>query len=118
MSSKTADKGGRLRWPDSLGARMTLWYALSTFALVLTASGFLYRALSDGLEHEDDILLSQNLQSLNAYMDISPNDMDDLQKFVGEKPKWYRTVAIGTRILDGDRILTETPGMSKDLPFH
>jgi hypothetical protein len=42
------------------------------------------------LIHEDDILLSQNLQSLTAYMDMSPNDLDDLQKFVGEKPKWYR----------------------------
>ncbi|HTC22228.1 MAG TPA: histidine kinase dimerization/phospho-acceptor domain-containing protein, partial [bacterium] len=118
MSSKTADKKKVRGWFGSLAARMALWYALSAFALVVAASAFLYRALSNGLEHEDDILLSQNLQSLTAYMDMSPNDLDDLQKFVGEKPKWYRTVSFWTRVLDGGRILTETPGMSQSLPLR
>lgn len=118
MSSKTADKKQGPGWPGSLAARMTFWYTLSAFALVLTASGFLYHALSEGLAHEDDILLSQNLQSLTAYMNMSPNDLEDLQKFVGEKPKWYRTISFWTRVLDNGRILTETPGMSQYLPLR
>jgi two-component system heavy metal sensor histidine kinase CusS len=64
MSSKTADKKEGPGRPLSLAARMTLWYTLSAFALVLVASGFLYHALSDGLDHEDDDLLSQKLQNL------------------------------------------------------
>ena len=95
---------------------MTFWYALSAFVLLLTASGFLYHALSEGLEHEDDHLLSENLESLTAYMKKNPNDVGDLMQFVGETPKWYRTVSFWTRIMDGNQILAETPGMSQSLP--
>jgi two-component system heavy metal sensor histidine kinase CusS len=116
MFSKAADKLGGLGRPASLAARMTLWYGLSAFAIVVTASGFLYRALSNGLAHEDDILLSQDFQSLTAYMKKSPGDMYDLEQFAGEKPKWYRTTSFWTRISDGNQILTETPGMSQSLP--
>jgi len=117
MSSKTADKKKKGRiWVDSLAARMTIWYALSAFVLVLTASGFLYRALSESLDHENDHLLSENLENLTAYMKKNPNDVEDLKQFVGETPKWYRTVSFWTRIMDGDLVLTETPGMSNSLP--
>jgi two-component system heavy metal sensor histidine kinase CusS len=116
MSSKTAGKKAGLSWLGSLASRMTLWYTLTAFLLVLTASGFLYSALSDGLAHEDDHLLSENFQSLTAYMKKNPDDLEDLKQFVGETPKWYRTTSFWTRILDGDKILTETPGMSQSLP--
>jgi two-component system heavy metal sensor histidine kinase CusS len=116
MFSKTGDKQEPGR-PGSLATRMTLWYALSAFALVFTASGFLYHALSDGLNHENDVLLSQNFQSLTSYMNKSPGDLYDLQQFVGQTPKWYRTTSFWTRILDGNQLLTETPGMSQSLPL-
>jgi two-component system heavy metal sensor histidine kinase CusS len=116
MSLKTGVKQKGLGWFRSLAALMTLWYTLSAFVLVLTASGFLYRALSDSLDHENDHLLSQNFQSLTAYMKKNPDDLTDLQQFVGETPKWYRTTSFWTRILDGDTILAETPGMSQTLP--
>jgi two-component system heavy metal sensor histidine kinase CusS len=117
MSSKIVVKKEKMVWLDSLAARMTLWYTLSAFLLLLTASGFLYRALSDGLDHENDHLLSENFQSLTAYMKKNPDDLNDLQQFVGETPKWYRTTSFWTRILDGDKVLTETPGMSQTLPI-
>ncbi len=116
MFSKTGDKKENSASPGSLATRMTLWYALCAFALVFTASGFLYHALSDGLNHENDVLLSQNFQSLTSYMNKSPGDLYDLQQFVGQRPKWYRTTSFWTRILDGNQLLTETPGMSRSLP--
>jgi len=116
MFSKTGDKKAGLSWLDSLAARMTLWYAFSSFALVVTASGFLYGALSHSLEHQDDLLLSQNLQILTAYMKKNPGDQEDLQKFVGVLPFWYRNVSLWTRILDGPKPLAETPGMAQSLP--
>jgi two-component system, OmpR family, heavy metal sensor histidine kinase CusS len=119
MSSMTADKNEGVGRPGSLAMRMTLWYALSAFALVLTASGFLYRALSDGLNHEDDVLLSQKLQNLTTRMKDPTVDLDDLREFVNELPVWYRNTSFWTRILDGQgRLLTESPGMSQTLPFH
>ncbi len=118
MSLKSADKKIGFQWPDSLAARMTVWYALSAFALVLMASAFLYRALSDGLDHEGDVLLSQKLQNLSVRMKDPTVDLDDLREFVGELPVWYRNTSFWTRILDSQgRLLTETPGMSQSLPL-
>ncbi len=98
---------------------MTLWYGLSAFALVLTASGFLYRALSESLDHEDDVQLSQKLENLTIRLKDPTVDLNDLQEFVGELPVWYRNTSFWTRIVDGQgRLLTETPGMSRSLPLE
>ncbi len=116
MFSKTGDKP-ELRRTGSLATRMTLWYSFSAFALILMASGFLYRALSQGLDHEDDVLLSQKFQNLTIRMKDPTIDQNDLREFVGELPVWYRNTSFWTRILDDHgRLLTETPGMSQYLP--
>jgi two-component system heavy metal sensor histidine kinase CusS len=93
MFSKTTDKLKEAGRPISLATRMTLWYALSAFALILMASGFLYRALSDGLDHEDDVLLSQKFQSLTTRLNDPTTDQNDLREFVGELPVWYRNTS-------------------------
>lgn len=68
MSSKAADPlasqgayppATRSRW--SLGARLTLWYALSAFGLVLAAVSILYWGLVKGLEAEDDQALEERI---------------------------------------------------------
>jgi two-component system, OmpR family, heavy metal sensor histidine kinase CusS len=116
MSSKTEGKKPGPGWFGSLATRMTLWYALSAFALILTASGYLYTALARSLEHKDDVQLSQKLQIMAAYMKKNPGDQEDLRKFVGVLPFWYRNQAFWTRVLDGGKVLTETPAMSQSLP--
>ena len=117
MSSTTANKKEGFWRADSLAARMTLWYALSAFALVLMASAFLYRALSDGLNHEADVLLSQKLQNLTTRLKDPMIEMNDLREFANALPVWYRNTSFWTRILDWQgRLLTESPGMSQALP--
>ncbi len=117
MFSKPTDKKETLGRPASLSARMTLWYAFSAFTIVLTASAFLYRALSNSLIHEDNILLSQNLQSLGELLKVPSTDLKDLKEFTGEMPKWYRNNSFWVRLSDNSgRILAETPGMSQILP--
>ncbi len=117
MFLKPGDKKETLGRPVSLSARMTLWYALSAFAIVLAASGFLYRALSNSLIHEDNILLTQNLQSLGELLKVPTTDLKDLKEFAGELPKWYRNNSFWVRFSDrSGRILAETPGMSQTLP--
>ncbi len=116
MFSKTGDKEGK-KWPGSLAARMTLWYGLSAFALVLMATGFLYHALSMGLAQEDDVLLTQNIQSVKALLRESPGELEDLQQAVGDRETSPRVPWLWTRILDASsRVVAETPGMSKKLP--
>jgi len=117
MFSKPKDKKETLGRPASLSARMTLWYVFSAFAIVLTASGFLYRALSNSLIHEDNILLSENLKSFGELLKVPTTDLKDLKEFAGELPKWYRNNSFWVRLLDSSgRILAETPGMSQTLP--
>lgn len=117
MSSKTGPSKQGLRWYRSLATRMTLWYALSAFALVLTASAFLYHALSKSLVQDEDALLSEKLRNLTLRMVDPTSDLNDLREFVGELPMWYRNPSFWTRILDGQgRLLTETPGMAGSLP--
>ncbi len=117
MSLKTADNKKATGWLGSLAARMTLWYAFSAFVLVLTASGFLYSALSNALDHENEGMLNQKLQSLNMRMRGPTCDLNDLQEFVGEIPMWYRDTSFWTRLLDDSgRVMAETPGMSQTLP--
>jgi len=117
MFLKATDKKETLGRPLSLSARMTLWYTLSAFAIVLTASGFLYRALSNSLIHEDNILLSENLKSLGQLLEVPSTDLKDLKEFAGELPKWYRNNSFWVRLSDGSgRVLAETPGMSQTLP--
>lgn len=119
MSSKTGDKKEATRRPLSLAARMTLLYSLSAFLLVLTASIFLYQALSHSLFHEDDELLSQKIQNLTTRMKDPTVDLDDLQEFVGALPVWYRNTSFWTRMLDDHgRLLAETPGMGQSLPLQ
>jgi two-component system heavy metal sensor histidine kinase CusS len=116
MFSKTADKK-KIRKPGSLAARIIIWYVFSAFAIILTASAFLYRALSNSLIHEDNILLSQNLQSLGKLLEVPTTDLKDLKEFAGELPKWYRNNSFWVRFSDiSGRILAETPGMSQTLP--
>ena len=43
----------------SLAARLTIYYALSSFALVLLATGYLYWVLADQLDRENDRFLAE-----------------------------------------------------------
>ena len=70
MSSKQGDatphRHSRSR---SLAARLTVWYALSSFTLILLATGYLYWALARNLDREDDhFLADQALPLINLLM--------------------------------------------------
>ena len=77
MWSKTvADLWHRLRaaWPgaNSIALRMTLFYAASSFALVVVATTSLYWALNVNLEREDAQSLQNDLQNLRLVMSAAP----------------------------------------------
>src|SRR5436309_15202027 len=79
MSSKTAPDPPPIRSagaprPWSLAARLTAWYAGSAFALVLATSGFLYWALEQNLDREDDQSLRDQVQALRGVLQSGPSD--------------------------------------------
>ncbi|WGS22961.1 MULTISPECIES: hypothetical protein [unclassified Bradyrhizobium] len=58
--------------PLSIASRMTLWYALSSFALVAVATGLLYWVLVDALYREDYRDLADNLNNARLLLQSSP----------------------------------------------
>jgi two-component system, OmpR family, heavy metal sensor histidine kinase CusS len=100
----------------SLAARLTAWYAGSTFALVLAATGFLYWASVRNLDREDDQLLGDRVRGLCAVMQNRPGDMAAIRQEVEEEEAHERT-RVHLRILDeGGQVVIETPGMNQLLP--
>src|SRR5438477_10021521 len=71
MSSKTgpeplAASQGKKTW--SLALRLTVWYTLSSFALLLAATGFLYWSLAHNLDREDDEFLADKLHDIHTVL--------------------------------------------------
>src|SRR5690349_12456934 len=65
MSSKTAPDAPR---PWSLAARLTLWYAASSFVLLASSAGFLYGALVYSLESEDDQFMAEKVELVRRLL--------------------------------------------------
>src|SRR4051794_40000247 len=113
MSSTSAEPPARRR--DSLATRLTLWYAGSAFLLILGATGFLYRALMNNLDREDDELLSRRTQALRTLLRERPGDEAALRRAVGQDNALHDS-QLFIRLLDGERTVLETPGMAGELP--
>jgi two-component system heavy metal sensor histidine kinase CusS len=110
MSLKNAvDKPRRTAW--SLAARLTAWYAGSAFLLIMAATGFLYWALINNLEREDEEFLGDKVRFLRQLLREHPQDL----------AVWSASqyAQFFVRILDQNNTpIVETPGMSDLLPVH
>src|SRR5262245_6447984 len=65
MSSKTAPDPPR---PWSLAARLTLWYAASSFVLLAASAGFMYGALVYRLESEADEFMAEKVDLVRRLL--------------------------------------------------
>jgi two-component system heavy metal sensor histidine kinase CusS len=112
MSSKSA--------PDprtwSLAARLTAWYAGSAFALILVTTGFLYWALVQNLDREDEQALRDPVRQWRTLLHTVPADPATIR----EKAAWVWAAQprlVYVRILDAaGAIVAETPDMATLLP--
>jgi len=103
--------------PLSIALRMTLWYALSSFALVFVTTGLLYWVLVNSLYQEDLRDLADNLNNARLLLISSPGAQVPI--FTDQRPAWapQQQPEIYLRVLDAAaRVITETPGMSGELP--
>lgn len=103
--------------PLSIALRMTLWYALSAFALVFVTTGLLYWVLVNSLYQEDLRDLADNVNNARLLLLSSPGEQ--VPKFTDQRPAWapQQQPEIYLRVLGADaQVITETPGMSDELP--
>lgn len=101
----------------SIALRLTLWYALSAFALIVVATGLLYWVLVNSMYQEDVRDLADNLN--NALLLLPSSPTTPFQALPEQRPSWAppHQPEIYLRVLDaGAHILTETPGMAQQLP--
>jgi two-component system heavy metal sensor histidine kinase CusS len=114
MSSKTAPEGCRRPW--SLAARLTAWYAGSAFVLVLVATSFLYWALVNSLNRQDDATLAGKVLILRTLLRERPGDEAALRQEVEEGSWTAQHGPVWVRILDDrGRLVMQTPGMDEAL---
>jgi len=111
MSSKT---GGSPR-PWSLALRLTLWYALSAFTLVLVATGYLYVVLVRNLEREDDEWLAAKTASVLHRAQSRPDDLGSLRlETESGAIRAAEPLLLRVRTPAG---MVETSGMSATIPI-
>lgn len=111
MSSTTRVSRG------SLAARLTVWYALSAFVLILAATLYLYWALERNLDREDDGTLLDQIQILRVLLRDHPEDSAGIRQEVEVESGARQHARLFIRIIDPQgRVVAETPGMAGRLP--
>jgi two-component system heavy metal sensor histidine kinase CusS len=102
------------RW--SISRRLTLFYVLTTAALLVLAATYLYWSQVKNLEREDNDFVAAKIQDCREVLQNHPNDahllVNEIQvEAAGSLIKYY------IRLLDNrGHILLETPGMTNSLP--
>ena len=121
MSSKTGPKplaawqGNRRAW--SLALRLTVWYTLSSFALLLVATGFLYWALAHNLDREDDEQLAEKMREIYAVLREPPHDEAALRRELEAMGAAHESARVKVRVYDGPAsVPVESPGFSSLIP--
>lgn len=101
----------------SLAARLTLWYTVAAFSVVLASTAYLYWALGRNLDREDDEFLADQIHILRGLLRDRPLDDSGIKQEVEWESSVRQYARVYIRILDEDgRTLAETPGMGELLP--
>jgi two-component system heavy metal sensor histidine kinase CusS len=113
-AAPTARRAARASW--SLAARLTAWYAGSSFLLVLAATGLLYWGLVRDVDLEDDQTLGDKVRVLRVVLRKWPDDAKAVRQEV--EGAWEaRRTQVYARVADGEgNALIETPGMDRAMP--
>ena len=121
MSSKNASDpeacvSGAKNQPWSLSARLTLWFFVTSFSLILVATGYLYLALAKNLDREDDHFLTDRAKGVLALLREQPTDQVAIQKQVAWAGATHPESVIYLRVLrEEGHVVAETPGMGEAL---
>jgi len=115
MSSTMRAEAGR----GSLAGRLTLWYSLFSFVLILAATVYLYWALAKNLDREDDGVLQDQIHILQVLLREHPEASAGIRQEVELESGARQHSRIYIRILDESGMtVAETPGMAQKLPMR
>src|SRR3954470_18292576 len=104
MSSKNATEPGPFRFlrraPRSLAARLTTWYAVSAFIVILSASILLYLTLERSLDFENDRVLLDRANEVRQLLSTLPGPPQEIPSIPDSTPQRHHT-PVFLRMLDG-----------------
>ena len=106
----------RHRAPWSLAARLTGWYVVSAFALVLIVTGGLYLALVNSLAQAEDEILLNKVHVLSHLLSAPQPDETVIAQEIGEDTNAPRRTYARVLSAAGE-MLRESPGMSAEVPL-
>jgi two-component system heavy metal sensor histidine kinase CusS len=96
--------------------RLTAWYTLASFAIILVTVTLLYLVLVSGLDNVVDRFLADKVGVLRGLV-YDPARAKALQSEVAPEQAARQYAQVYVRILDDEgRLIMETPGMSEVLP--
>jgi two-component system heavy metal sensor histidine kinase CusS len=120
MSSK---KDNKTREPDgqarraSLAGRLTLWYALSSFILVVLVTGYLYWALARNLDRVNDHFLADQALPLVNLLRDKGTDRKAVRRQIELAWTSRPDPNVYFRVLDSrNQVIADTPGMGLLIP--
>src|SRR5262245_4515661 len=112
MCLKNDHKVRGSKTPRSLAYRLTVWYALSSFTLVLLATGFLYWVLARNLERENDRLLADLVLPVVNLLRDQPSDPDAVRRQISLGRLGRNEPSLYLRVLDDrQQPIAETPSI-------
>jgi two-component system heavy metal sensor histidine kinase CusS len=113
----TVERAGPVRrW--SLAVRLTVWYSLSAFVLVVGATSFLYWALTTNLDREDDELLLDKVAMFRDMLREHPGDSEEIKAEIARESGRRQNGQLYVRVLGpSGTVRLETTGMSEELPL-
>jgi two-component system heavy metal sensor histidine kinase CusS len=101
----------------SLARRLSIWYALSAFLLLATATGLLYWGTARRFNQENDQYLEKKLSTLEELLRDPSRQMATVRWEVEEESLTSPSVRVFSRVESADgHVLLETSGMSAELP--
>lgn len=105
--------------PWSLAARLTAWYAVSAFLLVVGATIFLYWILVANLGRKDELMLANKVHILRKVLSDRPEELAALRQEVEYQRNERGRMTILVRVLDRNlRLVLESPGMDAEAPVE
>src|SRR5215831_14382441 len=90
----------RSRGGWSLAARLTLWYAISSFLLVALVTTYLYWAMTNNVNREDDALLADKVRVVQAVLQQRPNDTSAIRQEVEDTWRARENERTYVRVVD------------------
>lgn len=102
--------------PASLATRLSIWYAVSAFLILVTATGFLYFVLVGSFDREDNQYLFEKVRSLEILLRDRPPKGDTVVWEVEGESSAHPSIRVLSRVISATgNVIVETEGMSREL---